>query len=112
MLSYRKEIETFLKKFKKYWPPNFYVVPRDKNEEALIALGITAEHRKKEILTLNHTNYCKGPEPDDSGSEGDIWVFRKRIAGVEVYIKLKTFEVRGKTHAKCISFHPSQYWGE
>ncbi len=112
MPSTKKEVETFLRNFKNCWPPYCYVVPRDKNDEALFSLGITYEQRKEVILSLKYENYHKGPEPDDSGGLGEIWIFRKRVTETELYIKLKIIENMGMSFGKCISFHPSEYWGE
>lgn len=101
----KEEVEDFLKLFRKYWPPACFVVPREKNDDALCILGITAKHRQSEIMSLTYKNCRKGPEPDEDGSSGDIWKFCKKIKGTEVYIKLKIYKVERKTYAKCLSFH-------
>lgn len=106
----KQEVDVFLKTFKKSWPPSYYVVERDENEEGLLILEITPEHRKSEILALTYKNYDKGPEADKSGSSGEVWFFSKMVRGTKVYIKLKIWEGKNKkSYAKCMSFHPAKY---
>ena len=80
-------------------------VPRKKNLETLSNMGFTVKEVKDEILSLDLLDYQKGPEPDYSCS-GDVWVFKRRIEGKELYIKLKIDIANdGYEALKCISFH-------
>ena len=98
----------FLKEFKQLVQEGgLYVVNRFDHQKSMADLGLTSENCKVEILGLSVTDYCKGPEPDKD-RPGDIWVFGKKIAGREVYIKLKIAQVGIHKIAKCISFHAAQ----
>jgi len=107
----RLEVATFLKEFKLIVTQGrgLDVISRQVNIQALIDLGLTEQNRKQEILTLNVQDYCSGPEPDDS-RPGNIWIFGRRINGKAVYVKLKIADVGRNKIAKCISFHPAQYF--
>lgn len=87
---------------------NFYVVSRKKNNDCLIALGLTKDQRKEIILQLSVIDYIKGPEADFDKA-GSIWIFGKVIGGYEVYIKLKLIESENQKIAKCLSFHIADY---
>ena len=85
----------FLKEFKQLvQEEGLYVVNRLNHQESLAELGLTKEACKIEILGLSVTDYCKGPQPNKD-RPGDIWVFGKKIAGREVYIKLKMHKLSG-----------------
>ncbi len=99
-----REIEEFLWEFSqiRVW----FVVEREKNIETRDLLGLSPMQIKDEIMSLGVSNYFSGPEPDDSGSEGEVWVFGKDIEERPIYIKLKVFTTsRGAKGGKCISFH-------
>jgi hypothetical protein len=101
----RDDILYFLRDLKECIGENrFYVTDRVKNQEALIELGLTERIREDEIYSLTLSNYCSGPEQDHD-RPGSVWIFGKKIDGVEVYIKLKIFNIKGTDQAKCISFH-------
>jgi hypothetical protein len=84
------------------------IIPRRKNLDSLSRLGLTVRDVPKEILSLQVSDYHKGPELDE-GREGNVWFFGKEIRKVEVYIKLKTYKVGIESFAKCISFHPAEF---
>ena len=108
--SKRREIADFLTEFKNIVVNGrgLDVMPRGKNNLALIELGITERNRKDEILSLFINDYCEGPEKD-SDKPGYIWVFGKTVNGREAYIKLKIAQVDKEKIAKCISFHPAEF---
>jgi hypothetical protein len=84
------------------------VIPRTENIKALAALGLTKKDRKNEILSLSVADYCSGPE-SDADRPGLVWVFGKEINGVNIYIKLKTAQVKEEKIAKCLSFHFAKF---
>ncbi len=84
------------------------VIPRVENRDALIRLGLTERNRRQEILSLSVEDYCSGPE-DDINRPGKVWVFGKKVAGKETYIKLKIAQVAGRKIAKCLSFHEAKH---
>jgi hypothetical protein len=65
-------------------------------------LGFTQLDVQNEILRLDSNNYVEGPQPDDKGRPGKVWVFGKVIEHEEIYIKLK-MGITGQP--TCISFH-------
>lgn len=87
----------------------FDLIPRVINNETAIALGLTRETVRQEILQLTADDYHSGPEPDRD-RPGDIWVFGKRIEAMEVYIKLKLVKdpETGTEYVKCLSFHEAE----
>jgi hypothetical protein len=107
-MTSKHAIVIFLKEFKELVKnTQFYIVPREKNNETASKLGITKNDQRDAILGLSAKDYVTGPEPDDSGS-GEIWVFGAQI-GSEIYIKLKIADVGKKKIAKCISFHAAKH---
>jgi len=96
--------------FKEFTQNNFKFVKRDKSLDSIARLGITLKQAKQEILGLTFEHYCRGPVPDTSKG-GELWEFGKRIAGKEIFIRLKV--VLQHKMAKCQSFHvaekPLQY---
>ena len=109
----KNNVAQFLKQFKDLAQNELFVVPREKNTQALLQLGLTFADRRNEILSLSVEEYFRGPVPDHDQS-GDVWEFGKMIAGVEIYIKLKLVEYqpKGQTEtvrkAKCLSFHVAE----
>jgi hypothetical protein len=104
----KAQVELFLQQFRRYWPPNCVVIPREKNNQALADLGIMPVHRRDIILELRPENYSAGPTPDDGGSGEDVWIFGSRLDEVELYIKLLVKAVESGFTAKCLSFHPAE----
>ena len=84
----------------------FYAIPKQENNQALIDLGLTVRNRGNELLSLSVLDYCSGPVPDHD-RPGYIWIFGKEIRSVEIYIKLKIVEAEYSSKALCISFHPA-----
>lgn len=73
--------------------------------DGIAQLGLTVQDAKEVIVALTERQYSRGPDMDDDGSNGEIWVFAADIDGVQTYIKLK-FD---GSEAKCLSFHPASY---
>jgi len=56
------------------------------------------------------SDYYKGPKTDhDPDRPGDIWEFKKNIAGIGFYIKLKIDCCNIDKILKCIGFHEDEY---
>ena len=108
-MTERWQVELFLREFKRTWPPDCLVIPRDKNNHALAAIGLTPLQRRDEILGLSVGDYVAGPEDDTDAPDQAVWVFGKRIEEHEVYIKLAMKKTEGGFVAKCISFHEAEY---
>ncbi len=105
----KSEIESFLSDFKAKL--NIYDVffkNRDKNEQALYDLEITAGQRKEFLANLNVGDYSGGPFTDAFDPESPAnYEFGIMIKKKEVYIKINM----GKTgkSVMCISFHIAEY---
>lgn len=80
------------------------LIPRRVNLDTIARLGLTIKQVRDIIVALKYSNYSSGPELDQDGSNGEIWVFGYDLAGEMLYIKLKL--AGGK--AKCISFHKAE----
>jgi hypothetical protein len=88
-------------------------VPRLARSKTPLELGLTEQNCRDVIDSLTVENYSNGPDDDrDRPGTGKIWTFGSEVSGVEVYIKLKVFEVRRgimvETCAKCLSFHRAE----
>ena len=78
-----QEVEEFLREFK----PKFSIwgiifLHREKNEEALRALGITPIAREETIKKIEKDDYSHSVI--DETSFGDMWVFGKDYDGTEL----------------------------
>jgi len=106
----RAFVTKFLKEFKKIATKGRGIdfIPRVKNRDALLKLGLTKKNAEQEILSLSVADYCSGPEPDKD-KPGEIWEFGKMLKEREVYIKLKIAQAEEEQIAKCISFHPPEF---
>ncbi len=104
------EVGEFLKCFKKVASESgVYVVPREKNNAALVELGLTKQNRADIINGLAVEDYSSGPEPD-SDKPGEVWFFGPAFNDGQIYIKLKLVVKQGVVpHALCISFHLARY---
>lgn len=98
------EVNQFLRRFKAQVNiKGLKFIPRKVNLDGLANLGLTITDAKAAILALSYLAYSEGPEVDEDGSTGEIWVFGVTIGGQSVYIKLKL----DTNEAKCLSFHPA-----
>lgn len=106
-----EEVRGFLEKAKKLIQLGFFdFVPRKKNIDSIIRAGLTVEHVKGIISSLNYKNYCRGHVADVGRSrQGFVWEFGCSIDGIDFYIKLKIEERMGKECLVCISFHTAEY---
>ncbi len=85
---------------------------REKNRQALIDLGLTANERRGIVLGLQPEDYVAGPKQDDTDDTKEIWEFGKTAGGTDVYIKLRVAPYHGKrnvNHALVWSFHPAEF---
>ena len=101
-----QEVEKFLREFK----PKFSIwgiifLNRDKNEEALKALGITPVAREEIIKKIEKEDYSHSIL--DESSFGEMWVFGKDYDGTELYIKISMG--RPGSNTICISFHEAEH---
>ena len=101
MIKTKKEIEDFLSRFGiKFDVWGIFYIDRDKNIEALKALGITQKARD-EIQPDDYVETLPADYFDD------MWVFGKDMDGTELYIKIAMGQPNDRTI--CISFHIAEH---
>ncbi len=105
------DILTFLERAKALVSAGRYdFVPRRKNMLALARRGLTIKDAKEEILGLVAGDYYKGPKKDfDPDRPGDLWEFKKEIAGIQFYVKIKITRENGEEILRCIGFHEDAF---
>ena len=89
----------------------FHVKDRETNLQGLLDLGMDTTERKEVLLGLEPEDYVKGPEPDDTDSDKDVWFFGKEYYGKEIYIKMRVVQDRRNKklyRAMIWSFHPAK----
>ncbi len=80
----------------------FILVNRDKNRNFMLEYGLLTNDIKDIILNLELDDYYKGPEEDDAGFEGEIWIFTPIFQNIKLYIKIR---LANNTVVICISIH-------
>ncbi len=103
------QVELFLREFKRAWTPDCVVVPRDKNNQALAAVGLTPAQRRDIIMGLGAEDYVAGPMPDEEHPDQMVWIFGQTVEQAEMYIKLILRELAAGFLAKCLSFHAAEH---
>lgn len=103
------DISNFLEIAKRLMAAGKYdFVPRRKNMYALAKHGLTIADAKEEIFELVVGDYYKGPKQDFERS-GEIWEFKKKVDGIQFYIKIKIVEENGEAILKCLGFHDDEF---
>lgn len=106
ILASRNEVQNFISRFLpifEIWGVIF--LDREKNNEALKALGISNMIREEVIKSIEVDDYVQTIIQE--ASFGDMWVFGKDYKGTELYIKIAMGKPDEKTI--CISFHKAEY---
>ena len=86
------------------------ICSKRKDVQSLSEHGLTIADAKSAILTLSAKDYYKGPKRDfESAQSRDIWEFKKRVNGLQFYVKLKIQKRNGEKVLKCLSFHENDY---
>lgn len=80
----------------------FIIANRDKNRAFMIKYGLLIKDIKDIILNLEVSDYYKGPEEDEDGFEGEIWIFTPIFETTKLYIKIR---LANNTLVICISIH-------
>lgn len=100
------EVTKFLKQFKQAIENSgLHFIPRQVNRDGIAKLGLTIADVRDVIIGLKWENYSSGPEKDQDGSSGEVWIFGSVVNSQNVYIKVKL----DKGAAKCLSFHPADF---
>lgn len=78
------------------------------NRSTMELLGYNPRALKQELKELQPNDLDKGPEEDkDAKYPGDVWIFKKYISGLRIYIKLK-IRIRNNEDLFLMSFHPDR----
>ena len=105
MIKTKQEVEEFLDQFGvklDVW--GIIYLDREKNEEALKALGITPKARDVIVRQVRSDDYVETLSADYFG---EMWVFGRDMDGVELYIKIALGSPNSQTI--CISFHIAEH---
>ncbi|CAI8939412.1 Type II toxin-antitoxin system MqsR family toxin [Bacillus sp. IT-13CA1] len=106
--SFLREAKRLISSGKYDYIPRTYNHPTGREVrwiEALLDIGLTDPKQIwQEILTLKPCHYFSGPLKDHARPHEGlvIWIFKKDINNVTVYIKLR---IRKKGDCVCLSFH-------
>ena len=105
------DIAAYLGNVKRLITSGYYdFVSRKKNMQDLAKHGLSIADAKDEILALTVGDYYKGPKKDfDPKHPGDIWEFKKKVDGIQFYIKVKIDNANGTDILKCLGFHEDEY---
>jgi hypothetical protein len=105
MIKTKQEVEQFLNQFNiKFDVWGIFYLNRDKNNEALKALGITAKARDEIVRQLKSDDYVETLQADFFN---EMWVFGRDVDGSELYIKIALGQPNSNTI--CISFHVAEH---
>lgn len=105
MIKTKQEVEQFLYQFGiKFDVWGIFYLDRDKNEEALKALGIIPKARDEIVRQLQPNDYVE-TLPTEYFDE--MWVFGRDMDGTELYIKIALGKPNNQTI--CISFHIAEH---
>lgn len=105
MIKTKQEVEQFLNQFNiKFDVWGIFYLNRDKNNDALKALGITAKARDEIVRQLKSDDYVETLQADFFN---EMWVFGRDVDGSELYIKIALGQPNSNTI--CISFHVAEH---
>lgn len=80
----------------------FVIAYREKNRNFMLNYGLLIDDIKGIILNLEIDDYYKGPEADEAGYDGEIWIFTPRFRDTKLYIKIR---LENNKLVICISIH-------
>lgn len=108
----RQDVQRFLTDFKQLMDDrskSYIYNTKSKDEDTLLELGLTYTNRNNVIYSLVVEDFSSGPHTDNYG-KGDLWIFGKFIAAVEIYIKLQICTDKyGNDRAILQSFHKVEF---
>ena len=80
----------------------FILANREKNREFMLEYGLLINDIKNIILDLEIDDYYKGPEKDEAGFDGEVWIFTPNFQDIKLYVKLR---LSNNILVVCISIH-------
>jgi hypothetical protein len=81
-----------------------------KRRETLDKLGYNIPAMLQEIKELSPGDLNKGPEKDHNYPNEVVWMFKKEIKGLIIYIKIKIRQIPTGKNLFITSFHIDMYW--
>ena len=81
-----------------------------KRRETLDKLGYNIPAMLQEIKELSPSDLNKGPEKDHNYPNEVVWMFKKEINGLIIYIKIKIRQIPTGKNLFITSFHIDMYW--
>lgn len=113
-ISSRDEVEAFLANLRDSItaePKRIRHLDRLETRAFLLDQGLNERNLFDLLTDLQVSEYSHGPELDDKGRPGEIWIFGINLNGIEVYVKIVQLTPppeKGVTHF-CLSFHEARY---
>ena len=80
----------------------FVLANRDKSRSFMLEYGLLINDIKDILLNLEVDDYYRGPEKNEAGYEGEIWIFSPTFQDSKLYIKIRLYNNR---LVICISIH-------
>ena len=80
----------------------FIIANRDKNRNFMLEYGLLINDIKNIILDIEIDDYYKGPEKDEAGFDGEVWIFTPNFQDIKLYVKLR---LSNNILVVCISIH-------
>lgn len=80
----------------------FIIASRDKNRDFMLKYGLLINDIKNIILNIEIDDYYKGPEKDEAGFDGEVWIFTPNFQDIKLYVKLR---LSNNILVVCISIH-------
>ncbi len=112
-MATRQQVSQFLSEFKATVTLGLVCwVARLAERQHLIDLEITQNQALELILKLTPDNYSKGPEPNDTKPDRDVWIFGCDAGGTEAYVKLAlqpNIQKKHIVHGLIWSFHKADH---
>lgn len=105
-IDHQQKIRHFLKQLNIAINNNdIYRERRDKNIETFEKFSLNDRDVLNIIKRMKIDDYIRGPEPDDKGRPGEIWIFKLKVSNKILYVKFCSTEKGQSGPIRCISFH-------
>jgi hypothetical protein len=79
------------------------------NKNTVNLLAYSQSNVLQELQELTSSDLFEGPVPDNNSKyPGEVFIFKKQVRDLYLYIKLKIRDVRGQKEVFLMSFHPDR----
>lgn len=103
-------LNAMLQRFRTLINQDHYVFNADrrdnKNRDTMVLLQYTNQDVINEFLSLDRSHYRQGPIQDKDSPDKELWVFKKKVDGYEIYMKIK--HIKSKDVCIIVSFHVNE----